>query len=227
MYLRKSNKKTAAFSCQRFKNLHPGLPGSQSLNLEVVRSRFKTQYLSQVIVLTNRRRRFYSPIGIPSSEFQIFLSVEKLGINYGSQPPGFAVPKLSRKSGSEPQSATQETCVKNSAGATPSRISGPVPASVRPIPALAGRIDPVPRGMRNNRLGNQRDSCNPFSAQDLTALPASREASGTVTWPRQRPLRSRTTDRLDRCRSRRQWPGTPEHRSLDGMSQTRGRPTPA
>ena len=39
----KEQQKNRCFSCQRFGNLHPGLPGSQSLNFEVIRTRFKTR----------------------------------------------------------------------------------------------------------------------------------------------------------------------------------------
>jgi len=50
-HFRKSNKKTAAFLCQRFRNLPSGFPGSQSLSLlQVIRTRFKTDCAFQLAI---------------------------------------------------------------------------------------------------------------------------------------------------------------------------------
>src|SRR5690606_29191625 len=56
VYLKKSKKKTAAFYCQRFGNLQPGYPGSQSKNLLVVRTLSKTRltFLTGVTLLTTQ-----------------------------------------------------------------------------------------------------------------------------------------------------------------------------
>jgi hypothetical protein len=70
--LEKEQQKNRCFSCQRFGNLHPGFPGSQSLNLEVIRTRSKSQCLSQVIFFTQQYGPLYKPIGIPSSLLWLF-----------------------------------------------------------------------------------------------------------------------------------------------------------
>ena len=49
--LAKEQQKNRCFFCQRFGNLYPVFPGSQSLNLAVIRTRSKIQHLSQAVFL--------------------------------------------------------------------------------------------------------------------------------------------------------------------------------
>ena len=72
-HFRKSNKKTAAFSCQRFRNLTSGFQGSQSLSLlQVIRTRFKTDCAFQRVLHSPLSASFYFPIGMSSTIFQLF-----------------------------------------------------------------------------------------------------------------------------------------------------------